>query len=66
MGYLSSFFGKHRVAKAAAAAGAARGQQLQGQEVGQTSCEQQATRRRIEAEPDAQRHEREQTTRSDA
>ena len=66
MGFLTSFFNRNRIAKAATAADVARGQQLQGHEVGQTLDEQQATRGRMEAEMDAQRHKREQATRPDA
>jgi hypothetical protein len=66
MGFLASFLGKNKAAKAAAAADVARGQKLHGHEVGQSPDEIAATRGRMEAEMDAQRRERERATRPDA
>ena len=65
MGVLDRFFGKNRTAKKHAAseetaANRARGQQLSGRETGQTADEQAGTRRRMEAEMDAQRQRRDQ------
>jgi hypothetical protein len=58
MGFLDRFFGKNRTGKAATAADVARGQKLQGHEVGQTLGEQAGTRRRMQAELVAQRERR--------
>ena len=73
MQFLNRFFGKQRVRQAkrrtqqaASAADLARSQQLAGRETGQTMDEQAATRRRMEAEMDAQRQQHQQATRPDA
>jgi hypothetical protein len=58
MGFLDRLFGKKRRGSATAAADAARGERLVGQETGQTVDEQAATRGRMEAELDAQRERR--------
>ena len=73
MQFLDRFLGKRRARQdkrrarqAANAADLARSQKLAGRETGQTMDEQAATRRRMEAEMDAQRQQHEQATRPDA